>query len=387
MSHATPMIPSEFSRFALAGRSVFTVVAGDDCTIATPGERFTIKFARPKPKGGSTAPSPCRFAYVETGGSGRARWSYLGWFLETSPDLRPGKSRVPRSDPAAAIAEACAIAAVEGSLPGTNVVSIYHNGACGACGRKLTDPVSIATGLGPECTKRIGADEIREAARETVVAGKTTARSSTTAAAEYDKIRRETYRTIMEAGEENQAVRLSELNAEAVSDLESSGVIYVRDGWAMSPEIYRFIYGPDGHAGDRPISAPAPVAQDQPAPSPAPAPIPQPAPARRSLADFRRSVAVDPAKVAETEIQVVPSAPTPAEIAANAPSGLACLQAIEIAESEGLDALRREFDRAVSAAGISRATIAEWAKGVAGKGPIQRGVTMTAWALTFEARS
>jgi len=32
-------------------------------------------------------------------------------------------------------------------------VEILHEGRCGRCGRKLTDPVSIETGLGPHCRK------------------------------------------------------------------------------------------------------------------------------------------------------------------------------------------------------------------------------------------
>ena len=30
-------------------------------------------------------------------------------------------------------------------------ILIYHSGRCGRCGRKLTDPESIRTGLGPVC--------------------------------------------------------------------------------------------------------------------------------------------------------------------------------------------------------------------------------------------
>ena len=32
-------------------------------------------------------------------------------------------------------------------------VEIWHSGACGRCGRKLTTPVSIERGFGPECIK------------------------------------------------------------------------------------------------------------------------------------------------------------------------------------------------------------------------------------------
>lgn len=35
-------------------------------------------------------------------------------------------------------------------------VKIFHTGKCGKCGKKLTDPVSILTGLGPHCAKQCG---------------------------------------------------------------------------------------------------------------------------------------------------------------------------------------------------------------------------------------
>lgn len=33
-------------------------------------------------------------------------------------------------------------------------VRTYHHGKCGACGRRLTDPISIAEGVGPECRRK-----------------------------------------------------------------------------------------------------------------------------------------------------------------------------------------------------------------------------------------
>jgi Family of unknown function (DUF6011) len=38
-------------------------------------------------------------------------------------------------------------------LPDTTVV--YHHGKCGACGRDLTDPLSMYIGIGPTCRKRM----------------------------------------------------------------------------------------------------------------------------------------------------------------------------------------------------------------------------------------
>lgn len=35
---------------------------------------------------------------------------------------------------------------------------VLHEGVCGACGRKLTDPKSIACGIGPSCRRKLNAE-------------------------------------------------------------------------------------------------------------------------------------------------------------------------------------------------------------------------------------
>ena len=35
------------------------------------------------------------------------------------------------------------------------VVHIYHHGRCSVCGRKLTDAMSLKSGIGPTCRKRV----------------------------------------------------------------------------------------------------------------------------------------------------------------------------------------------------------------------------------------
>jgi hypothetical protein len=37
---------------------------------------------------------------------------------------------------------------------GYKTIKVYHSGKCGKCGRKLTTPESIKSGLGPYCGKR-----------------------------------------------------------------------------------------------------------------------------------------------------------------------------------------------------------------------------------------
>jgi hypothetical protein len=33
-------------------------------------------------------------------------------------------------------------------------IEIFHDGKCGRCGRQLTDPISVQTGLGPHCRNK-----------------------------------------------------------------------------------------------------------------------------------------------------------------------------------------------------------------------------------------
>jgi hypothetical protein len=41
---------------------------------------------------------------------------------------------------------------------------VHHEGKCGRCGRKLTVPESVESGIGPECAKRIGRPRRKETA-------------------------------------------------------------------------------------------------------------------------------------------------------------------------------------------------------------------------------
>jgi hypothetical protein len=41
-------------------------------------------------------------------------------------------------------------------------IEIWHEGKCGKCGRQLTVPSSIETGIGPECIKTLSKAEKRD---------------------------------------------------------------------------------------------------------------------------------------------------------------------------------------------------------------------------------
>jgi hypothetical protein len=46
------------------------------------------------------------------------------------------------------------------SLP--ECVEIWHEGKCGKCGRPLTVPSSIITGIGPDCVKKLSKEDKRD---------------------------------------------------------------------------------------------------------------------------------------------------------------------------------------------------------------------------------
>jgi hypothetical protein len=97
------------------------------------------------------------FVSVLTGQDNTSDYSYLGQII-TRPHPRYEHGRKSRLSPdapsARAIAWYCARLFGAGSLAD---VTVYHDGTCGRCGRDLTDPLSVARGIGPECWEQIAA--------------------------------------------------------------------------------------------------------------------------------------------------------------------------------------------------------------------------------------
>lgn len=81
--------------------------------------------------------------------------TYIGYLgaTETGPVLRSGRNG-DAQDPAFKALEWLLRALNSGHMPTT--VELWHNGRCSRCKRKLTDPASIARGLGPECAAKLG---------------------------------------------------------------------------------------------------------------------------------------------------------------------------------------------------------------------------------------
>lgn len=128
--------------FVLAGRAVFTV--------SNPaGERYTFRVTH-KPAAGKWAET--WFAALLTGPNNESDYTYLG-IVEPEGKVRlTGKSPYPETAlPVKVLAFALRVAWGVQKLP--DGYAFHHEGKCGRCGRTLTVPESVESGIGPECAK------------------------------------------------------------------------------------------------------------------------------------------------------------------------------------------------------------------------------------------
>lgn len=136
------LAPRSVRSFVLAGNATFTVVSKKT------GTRFTFRVRVPKDKG-----SDLRFVSVLTGSCNESDYQYLGVVAHGRTYVHGLKSRISLEAPSAKAACWFFFRALRGlDLADCDV---WHAGTCGRCGRKLTVPESIATGLGPECAGKV----------------------------------------------------------------------------------------------------------------------------------------------------------------------------------------------------------------------------------------
>jgi hypothetical protein len=121
------------SDFVFAGRAVFTV-SNDK------GEHFTYKVSKHKD-------DDIYFAKVL---SGADDYSYMGVLDKTAHIVHKGKKGMSSSAKSVKVLN-WALRVIDDKTTLPEGYSIVHSGVCGRCGRELTDPVSIETGLGPVC--------------------------------------------------------------------------------------------------------------------------------------------------------------------------------------------------------------------------------------------
>ena len=111
--------------------------------------RFTYRVRAAERRPGDTR--SCHFVAVLTGPD---YYEYLGTIFDGRAYAHGRKSRLASDAPSA-----IAFAWVWKHLSAGQMhpeLGVWHEGRCGACGRRLTTVESISSGLGPVCARRLG---------------------------------------------------------------------------------------------------------------------------------------------------------------------------------------------------------------------------------------
>lgn len=138
------MNAKQIRRFILAGNATFTIQSVET------GTHFTFTLAAPPRR-----KTHDRFARVLIGPD---VWAYLGVVVSSS--LLPTRaSKISESAPSwKALAWFLReLQRTPDDEPPAKVI-FRHEGKCGRCGRPLTTPASIDTGLGPDCAEILGVE-------------------------------------------------------------------------------------------------------------------------------------------------------------------------------------------------------------------------------------
>jgi hypothetical protein len=112
------------------------------------GTRFTYRVSAAEAREGDTR-TPPHFVSVLTGPD---HYEYLGCIFGAQRYAHGRKSRIGSDAPSAVAFEWVWSRLISGEMHPE--LGIWHEGRCGACGRRLTDPLSISSGLGPVCAGR-----------------------------------------------------------------------------------------------------------------------------------------------------------------------------------------------------------------------------------------
>lgn len=134
--------PSTTVRFMLAGDAHVTFQS------RRTGTRFIYRVRAAEPREGDTRPPP-HFVAVLTGPD---HYEYLGCVFDRRTYVHGRKSRIGSEAPSAIAFTWVWAHLVDGKMHPE--LGVWHEGRCGACGRRLTDPLSISSGLGPVCAGR-----------------------------------------------------------------------------------------------------------------------------------------------------------------------------------------------------------------------------------------
>jgi Family of unknown function (DUF6011) len=141
-------------KFMLAGDARITIVNRDTQS------RFTYRISAPMKdteKGGQVRDFAANVRFVSLADN-ESTFAFLGTiFVQDRVFRHSRKSRVNVAAPSVVLFHNVLSMLVTGLVD--EYIAIFHEGACGRCGRTLTVPTSIASGFGPDCAALLGVDQ------------------------------------------------------------------------------------------------------------------------------------------------------------------------------------------------------------------------------------
>lgn len=132
--------------FALAGNATLTAKS------LQTGKHFTYKVRASKDKGDGKP--GVHFVKVLCGPDNENAYVFLGTIFSDGKFKHSPKSYIGPDAPSTLAFRWVWEHTNHGNFPPKT--EVHHAGKCGRCGRKLTVPESITTGLGPECASKMG---------------------------------------------------------------------------------------------------------------------------------------------------------------------------------------------------------------------------------------
>jgi len=137
-------------QFALAGNATLTLRS------AVTGTRFTYK-VRLAANQDENTPTERRTWFVKLlcGSDNNSDYRYIG-FIRGGRFVHGAGKSFASVDAPSVIAFGWFVRTIVFGQKANEKLEVWHEGCCGRCGRKLTVPESIETGMGPDCAEKAG---------------------------------------------------------------------------------------------------------------------------------------------------------------------------------------------------------------------------------------
>lgn len=136
---------NQIRNFVLAGNATFTLRNENT------GNHLTFKVRQKKVKGNPVTP---HFVSVLTGPDNTSNYSFLGTIFNSDlGTYRLGRKSRIGTDSRSNLTFMWFANRLLSNKPLPEGVTFFHEGRCGACGKTLTVPTSIESGIGPVCAK------------------------------------------------------------------------------------------------------------------------------------------------------------------------------------------------------------------------------------------